>query len=120
MRAIRNSHKIERQQGTKTRTRRTIPRIWPRLEDQEQSMHLMCTQTRYDSNARDDNHTGSPEENHSFTATNTHADKVSRTSSYKDKVEMLDITRKYKVVNHVDKKTWSGTQISSRRWSSST
>ena len=83
-------------------------------------MHLMCTQTRYDSNARDDNHTGSPEENHSFTARNTHAEKISRTSSYKDKVEMQDITRKYKVVNHVDKKTWSGTQISSRRWSSST
>ena len=36
------------------------------------------------------------------------------TSSYEDKVEMHDI---YKVVNYVDKKTWSGTQISLRRWS---
>ena len=50
--------------------------------------------------------TGSPVENHSFTARNTHAEKISRTSSYEDKVEMQDITRKYKVVNHVDKKTW--------------
>ena len=56
----------------------------------------------------------------SFTARNTHAEKISSTSSHKDKVEMQDITRKYKVVNHVDKKTWSGTQISSSRWSSST
>ena len=74
---------------------------------------MMCTQTRYDSNARDDNHTGSPEENHSFTARNTHAEKISRTSSYKDNIGMQDITMKYKVVNHVDKKTWSGTQFSS-------
>ena len=43
-----------------------------------------------------------------------------RTSSYEDKVEMQDITRKYKGVNYADKTTWSGTQISSRRWSSST
>ena len=40
--------------------------------------------------------------------------KNSRTSSHEDKVEMEDITSKYKVVNYVDKKTWSGTQISSR------
>ena len=45
--------------------------------------------------------------------------KNSRTSSHEDKVEMQDITSKYEVVNYVDKKTWSGTQISSRRWSSS-
>ena len=57
---------------------------------------------------------------HSFPARNTHAEKISRTSSYEDNVEMQDITRKYKVVNYVDKKIWSGTQISSRRWSSST
>ena len=43
---------------------------------------------------------------------NTHR-KNSRTSSHEDKVEE-DITSKYKVVNYVDKKTWSGTQISSR------
>ena len=41
-------------------------------------------------------------------------DKNSRTSSHEDKVEMQDITSKYKVVKYVDKKTWSGTQISSR------
>ena len=75
MHAIRNSYKIERQQGTKTRTRRTRPRIWPRLEDQEQSMHSMCTQTRYDANASDDDITGSPVDNHSFTARDTHAEK---------------------------------------------
>ena len=70
-------------------------------------------------NARDDKRTGSPAENHSFTARDTHAEKNSRTSSYEDKVEMQDISRKYKAVNYADKKTWSGTQISSRRWSSS-
>ena len=73
----------------------------------------MSTQTRYDANARDDKGTGSSSENHSFTAINTHSEKNSRTSSYEDKVEMQDITRKYKVVIYVDKKTWSGTQISS-------
>ena len=40
--------------------------------------------------------------------------KNSTTSSHEDKVEMEDIKSKYKVVNYVDKKTWSGTQISSR------
>ena len=40
--------------------------------------------------------------------------KNSRTSSHEDKVEMEDITSKCKVVNYVDKKTGSGTQISSR------
>ena len=40
--------------------------------------------------------------------------KNSRTSSHEDKVEMENITSKYKVVNYVDKKTWSGTQISSK------
>ena len=44
---------------------------------------------------------------------NTHR-KNSTTSSHEDKVEMEDIKSKYKVVNYVDKKTWSGTQISSR------
>ena len=33
---------------------------------------------------------------------------------------MQDIRRKYKDVNCVDKKTWYGTPISSRRWSSRT
>ena len=40
--------------------------------------------------------------------------KNSRTSSHEDRVEMEDITSKYKVVNYVDKKTWTGTQILSR------
>ena len=40
--------------------------------------------------------------------------KNSRTRSHEDKVEMQDITSKYKLVNYVDKKIWSGTQISSR------
>ena len=75
----------------------------------------MWTQTIYDANATDDNRAGSPVENHSFTARNTNAEKISRTSSYEDKVEMQDITRRYKVVHYADKKTWSGTQTSSRR-----
>ena len=41
--------------------------------------------------------------------------KSSRTSLHEDKVEMQDITSKFKVVNHVDKKIWNGTQISSRQ-----
>ena len=40
--------------------------------------------------------------------------KNSRTSSHEDKVEMEDITSTYKVVNYVEKKTWSGTQKTSR------
>ena len=40
--------------------------------------------------------------------------KSSRTSLHEDKSEMQDITSKFKVVNHVDKKIWNGTQISSR------
>ena len=59
--------------------------------------------------------TRSPAENHSFTVKNCHTEKNLRTSSYEDKVETQDITRKYKVVNYADKKTWSGTQISSSR-----
>ena len=51
-------------------------------------------------------------ENHNITM--KHRGKNSRTSSHEDKVEMEDITSKYKVVNYVDKKIWSGTQISSR------
>ena len=53
-------------------------------------------------------------ENHNITMKHTQR-KNSRTSSHEDKVEMEDITSsKYKVVNYVDKKTWSGTQFSSR------
>ena len=55
-------------------------------------------------NARDDKRTGSPAENHSFTARKPTQRKNSRTSSCENKVEMQDITRKYKVVNYVDKK----------------
>ena len=40
--------------------------------------------------------------------------KFSRTSLHEDEVEMQDITSKFKVVNHVDKKIRNGTQISSR------
>ena len=52
-------------------------------------------------------------ENHNVTMKHTQR-KNSRTSSHEDKVEMEYITSKYKVVNYVDKKFWSGTQISSR------
>ena len=45
-------------------------------------------------NARDDKRTGSPTENHSFTARNPIQRKNSRTSSCENKVEMQDITRK--------------------------
>ena len=51
-------------------------------------------------------------ENHNVTMKRTQR-KNSRTSSHEYKVEMEDITSKYKVVNYVDKKTWRGTQISS-------
>ena len=40
--------------------------------------------------------------------------KNSRTRSHQDKVEMQDIANKYKLVSYVDKKVWSGTQISLR------
>ena len=52
-------------------------------------------------------------ENHNITMKHTQR-KNSWTSSHEDKVETEDITSKYKVVNYVDKKTWSGTQFSSR------
>ena len=45
-------------------------------------------------NARDDKRTGSPTENHSFTARNPKQRKNSRRSSCENKVEMQDITRK--------------------------
>ena len=67
-------------------------------------------------NARDDKRTGSPTENHSFTERKP----IQRKNSRMNKVEIQDITRKFHVVNHVDKKNWSGTQNSWRRWSSST
>ena len=88
---------------------RTKNRVCIRCEHKRDTMRMPVTINR----------TESPVENHRFTARNDHAEKISRTSSYEDKVEMQDITRKYKVVNYVEKKTWSGTQISSRRWSSS-
>ena len=45
-------------------------------------------------NARDDKRTGSPTENHSFTARKPIQWKNSRTSSFENKVEVQDITRK--------------------------
>ena len=54
-------------------------------------------------NARDDKRTGCPTENHSFTARKPIQWKNSRTSSCENKVEMQDITSKYKVMNFVDK-----------------
>ena len=47
---------------------------------------------------------GGPTENHSFTARKPIQRMNSRRSSYENKVEMQDITRKYKVVNCVDEK----------------
>ena len=52
--------------------------------------------------------------NYCFTAISPTERTSSRTNSHEDKVEMQDITCKYKVVNYVDKNIWSGTQISSR------
>ena len=72
-------------------------------------------------NARDDKRTGSPTENHSFTARNPTQRKNSRTSSCDNKVEMQDITRKVQGRELRGQENFrSGTQISSRRWSSST
>ena len=49
-----------------------------------------------------------------------HRGKSSGTSLPESKVMLQDISRKRKDVNCVEKKTWSGTRISLRRWSSRT
>ena len=53
-----------------------------------------CSQESGCANARDDKRTGSPTENHSFTARKPIQWKNSRTSSCENKVEMQDITKK--------------------------
>ena len=74
------------------------------VRGQEQSMHsrVNTNETRRECQRRQA--PGSPTENHSFTARKPIQRKNSRTSSYENKVEMQDITRKYKVVNCVDEK----------------
>ena len=77
MRAIRNSHKIERQQGTKSEDEENkasnLAKIGgPRTEN---AFDVNTNEIRFECQ-RDDNHTGSPEEKHSFTARNTDSEKI--------------------------------------------